>query len=171
MRPPEAAPVKWRQRAGKNVTGCGESHNHRLARCRLVRWVAALPHEGNLLDHPIDGGYEIICMSRVDEDLHGAPDRRVPWILLTVGIRLVAVCGCLAWLRFEWTRAPDASLLLGPLWFVWYDQESTGFVLIALLAPVLLAVIVRPNLFTASLFSIALWIWTFIGVGGKGIGC
>jgi hypothetical protein len=73
-------------------------------------------------------------------------------------------------LVFEWVRAPNATIALGPLWLAWYGQ-TVGWVLAALLFPFLFACVAKPGWFAAGVSSVALTAWLILGAFGKAIGC
>ena len=75
-----------------------------------------------------------------------------------------------SYLRFEWSNAPNASVMLGPLWMAWYGERS-GWGLAGLLLPCVFAVLIKPNNITFMVSLIALFSWLVLGMLGQGIGC
>jgi hypothetical protein len=77
---------------------------------------------------------------------------------------------CLLWLAVEWIRAPNGTVLLGPLYFVWYGQKD-GWAFVILLFPCLFAYPAKPRLLTAAISMFAFMAWLILGVLGESIGC
>jgi hypothetical protein len=100
-------------------------------------------------------------------------------LLPRIRLRLT-LCGLLAWttaialamgyLRTEWTLAPNASGLLGPLWIAWYGGVA-GWILAIVLLPSVLAFLLKPHPITALISSIAFALWLFLGMVGRATGC
>lgn len=83
---------------------------------------------------------------------------------------MTAIALAMGYLRTEWRLAPNASLLLGPLWIAWYGGVA-GWVLAILLLPSVFAFLIKPHPITALISSIAFSLWMFLGVVGRAIGC
>ena len=75
-----------------------------------------------------------------------------------------------SWLAFEWIRAPNGTLLLGPLYFAWYGFPI-GWLFALVLFPCLLAYTAKPNAATAAISGAALVLWLVLGELGQAIGC
>jgi hypothetical protein len=100
------------------------------------------------------------------------PDNSLRFTLRRALLLVFFVAGWLGLLRVEWTRGSNASPLLGPLFFNWYNPEDfTGFVLASLLTPCLFAFLLKPQWTTFGISLLGFLLWWFLGVIGQGIGC
>ncbi len=72
----------------------------------------------------------------------------------------------------EWSRAPDASILLGPLCMIWYNggDVSTWVITVGLSAGIL-AWAFRPHPVTMGISVMSFVLWLLVGMLGEGIGC
>jgi hypothetical protein len=75
-------------------------------------------------------------------------------------------------MSIEWIRAPDASPLLGPLYFIWYNGGDvfTWSITFGLSAGVLSCAL-RPHEITFGISVVSILTWLFFGMLGQGIGC
>jgi hypothetical protein len=88
-------------------------------------------------------------------------------------LRVVSVVTFCAYLAYDWSRAPNASILLGPLWFV-YEIHSLNLAICTVAGALFMAIIsptLKPCALTGCMSAVASGLWLFAGMVGEGMEC
>ena len=87
-----------------------------------------------------------------------------------LALRAAIVIVASAALMFEWSRASNATIFLGPFYFVWYARDVASCIVAIVLWIGVLSVALKPSAITACVSAISFALWLFFGMIGQVIG-
>ena len=86
-------------------------------------------------------------------------------------LRAAGVIGFCVYLAWGWSRLPNASILLGPLWLVYEFRDFTSCAIAVTLFAALISPAFKPGVVTGCLSGVAFLLWLLVGIGGEGTEC
>jgi hypothetical protein len=86
-------------------------------------------------------------------------------------LRAASIVAFGAYLAWDWSRLPQASILLGPFWFTYRSHNIESWVTPGVLFFVLVSPALKPSTVTVCASVVALTLWLFAGVAAWSADC